>query len=91
VDIIRGERSYNDPSATKSFSFRLSEDKFPAIRLLRRREEAVIDEINRSLKEFMANKAFLSQAFFRETLKRLQEKYAGDYATAGGGLDFGLF
>jgi len=70
VDIIRGERSYNDPSGTKSFSFRLSEDKFPAIRLLRGREEAVIDEINRSLKEFMAKEEFLSQA---SALKRAPE------------------
>jgi len=70
VDIIRGERSYYDPSGTKSFSFRLSEDKFPAIRLLRGKEEAVIDEINRSLKKFMAREEFLSQA---SALKRAPE------------------
>lgn len=54
VQIVR-KRTISDPSGTKSFSFQLDGDKFPSLRLLRQKEQAIMAELDHTMQKLDEN------------------------------------
>eukprot|EP00586_Coscinodiscus_wailesii_P002290 CAMPEP_0172477896 /NCGR_PEP_ID=MMETSP1066-20121228/1453_1 /TAXON_ID=671091 /ORGANISM="Coscinodiscus wailesii, Strain CCMP2513" /LENGTH=957 /DNA_ID=CAMNT_0013236915 /DNA_START=2961 /DNA_END=5834 /DNA_ORIENTATION=+ len=48
VVIVRGERTLMDPTGTKSFAFCLNPERYPAVRLLRDKEESLLANVDAS-------------------------------------------
>ena len=66
---ITRRRTVSDPSGTKSFSFQLNGDKFPALRLLRVKEQALMTEIDNTMQKLLKNKKFASKVLDRGSKK----------------------
>ena len=60
VELVQ-RRTIQDPSGSKSFSFRLSGDKFPALSLLRQKEDEILADLDNSMQQLLRNKSFASK------------------------------
>jgi len=61
VLIKKGRSSYNDPTGTKSYSFDLNASKFPALQILREKEEHIMAEIDSILQNLVSSKRYKSK------------------------------
>lgn len=61
VKIVKGAKTFNDPSGTMSYEFKLNEDLFPNLAILKRKEKGIINRIEVIMSELMSNKKYVSQ------------------------------
>lgn len=60
VEIVR-KRTISDPSGTKSFAFRFNGGKFPALTLLREKEDNVLADLDSSMQQLLKTRSFASK------------------------------
>ena len=60
VEIVR-KRTISDPSGTKSFIFRFDGRKFPALTLLRKKEDDLLADLDSSMQQLLKTRSFASK------------------------------
>lgn len=60
VEIVR-KRTISDPSGTKSFAFRFNGNKFPALTLLREKEDNLLADLDSSMQQLLKTRSFASK------------------------------
>ena len=60
VEIVR-RRTISDPSGAKSFAFRFNGKKFPALTLLREKEDSLLADLDASMQQLLKTRSFASK------------------------------